>query len=166
MLIGSSVESFSLIWACILWCKDLMSLIVGCVTPSLLSDNHCDSASRGTESYAFCKSMKTRNDFARCSPDFSMRWCTVDVKIMSWSHTGIPGALPQQEPAISPGWFWQQLSQQRRVGQCPSNYCICWDCLFGGIGTRRASDQSFGTSLLSVLHPAVGLETPPHNMQL
>ena len=64
-----------------------MSLIVGCGTPNLLRANH--SASRGTESYAFFKSMKTRNDFAQ---DFSTRWRT--VKIMS----------EHPRPFLNPHW--------------------------------------------------------------
>ena len=79
MSIGSSMVSFNLICACMSQWNDLISSIRLPGTPSF--PKACHSAVRGTESYAFFRSMNTRKDFDLCSQDFSTSCLT--VKTMS-----------------------------------------------------------------------------------
>ena len=125
-----------------------MSSIVGSGTPSLLSASH--NASRGTESYAFFKSMNTRNDFAQCSQDFSTSWHTVNI------------ISEQPRSLLKPHWDSGSSSSPR---VCSLSWMILATTFptvsskamplqlsrllrspFFGIGTSKASDQSFGTS--------------------
>ena len=137
---------------CIPRWNDLIRAMVSSGTTSFLRANH--SASLGTKSYAFFKSMKVRKTLDLCSYDFSTSWRTVKIisaQLRAFLNPHCDSSNSSSATFCSLTWSTLATTLPTTSSkEMPRQLSQLLRSPFLGMGSRIASRQSLGT--LHCLH--------------